>query len=69
MYKFLAGILSIFFAYFKGSQAATNKIKAQSEEAAREYERAGYEAGLDGMKREQEELKKPIDTEKRDYFE
>ena len=56
-------ILARFSAYSKGEKSATNKIKAESEQAAREYERAGYEAGRDGVKKENETIAddKPAD--------
>ncbi len=63
MYKFLAGILSIFFAYFKGGQAATNKIKADKEEIARQVQNEGWVEIDDGRDREQKAKDKKVKGE------
>ena len=65
----LATIVAVFAIFRKGEKSATTKIKAQAEEAAREYEQAGSEAMIGGLERESEALKKPIDTTRRDHFE
>ena len=56
-------------AFFKGSQSATYKIKAEAEEEAREYERAGNQAAISGLQREQKEAGKPVDVKNRTDFE
>lgn len=61
-------VIALFMAFRKGEKSATNEIKAESEEAAREYERAGSEALIGGLKREQEKTNEAIDTDKRDHF-
>ena len=68
MAAFFGFIATIFAAFYKGGQSAKNKIKAESEQAAREYERAGSEALIGGLKREQEAKTAKIDTDKRDHF-
>lgn len=64
----LAAVATVFVAFFSGSKSATNKIKAESEEAAREYERAGYEAGRAGLENEQKVRHEKVDASKRDHF-
>ena len=65
---FFGYIPTIFAAFYKGWQSAKNKIKAESEETAREYERAGSETLIGGLNREQENVNEDIDTDKRDHF-
>ena len=62
----LAGNL---FAFFAGRNSATNKIRADLAERARTAENLGYEAGRDGVIREQQKADEAIDTKKRDHFE
>ena len=57
----LAGIVTVFFAYFKGGQAAKNKIKAETEAEAREYERAGYDALIGGLEKEKKISDRPVE--------
>ena len=69
MMAFVGGlILALLKIFSMGKTSATNKIKAESEEAAREYERAGSEALIGGLNREQEKTNEAIDTDKRDHF-
>ena len=65
----LGSIMTVFFAFFKGGEAAKNKIRAKLSERAREAEQMGYEAGIDGVEQEQKNQAEPIDTKKRDHFE
>ena len=65
----LGSIMTVFFAFFKGGEAAKNKIRAELSQKARASEQLGYEAGLDGVKQEQKNQAEPIDTKKRDHFE
>ena len=69
LFAAIAGIFTVFFAYFKGGQAAKNKIKDKTEEARNEYLEEGIQDLNKGLKREREEINKPIDYEKRDHFE
>ena len=67
---FVGGLILAFLKIFSmGQTSATNKIKAESEEAAREYERAGSEALIGGLNREQEKADEDIDTVNRTDFE
>ena len=43
--------------------------RAQSAEAAREYERTGAEAMISGLEKEQEVKDEAVDTARRDHFE
>ena len=61
-------VAAIFIAYFKGSQAKANEIKAETEEAAREYQNAGSEALIGGLEDEQKVKNEKVDTDKRDHF-
>ena len=67
---FVGGLILAFLKIFSmGKTSAANKIKAETEEAAREYERAGSEALIGGLKREQEKADEDIDTVNRTDFE
>lgn len=67
----IAAIVAFFTAmvYREGKKSATNKIKAESEEAAREAEQLGYEAGREGLKKESEVLSEDVNTRDRTHFE
>ena len=51
------------FAYLVGKKSATNKIKADSEEAGSEYKEAGYEAGRVGEANERKVKNEEADTD------
>ncbi|WP_372743282.1 hypothetical protein [Neptunomonas sp.] len=61
----LLGVLKVFSL---GQKSAENKIKAQQEEAAREYENAGSEAMISGLEKERKAKDDKVDTAKRDHF-
>ena len=61
-------ILAIFSAFRAGSKSKTHEIKAQQEEAAREYEKAGSEALIGGLEKERQAKDEEVDTTKRDHF-
>jgi ABC-type sugar transport system substrate-binding protein len=65
-----AGIaLALFAAFRSGGKSKVNKIKAEAEETAREYENAGSEAMIGGLEKEaQVKNEKVIDIVKRDHF-
>jgi len=69
---FLAGaiavIVAIFTAYRSGSKSKQNEIKAQAEEAAREYENAGSEAMIGGLQNELKVTNEDIDNLNRNHF-
>ena len=65
----IVSFVSNIFAYAIGRNSATNKIRGDLAIRAKEREQLGYEAGRDGVIREQEKAKEPIDTKKRDHFE
>ncbi len=65
----IASLIGNLFAYFAGQKSATNKLKAEAEETAREYERAGSEALIGGLEREQKLRDKGVDTSQKDPFE
>jgi len=67
----LAGM--IVFGYLKvtvdAKKSARNKIKAEAEETAREYENAGSEAMISGLKKEAKVRNETINTSNRSHFE
>ena len=65
----IVSLVGNIFAFLAGRNSATNKIRADLAIRAKEREQLGYEAGRDGVIREQEKAKEPIDTKKRDHFE
>ena len=62
-------IAAIFTAFFKGSQSATYKIKAEAEEEARLVQNQAWVKIEKGRQREQIEVYKPVDVKKRTDFE
>ena len=65
----VVSFVSNIFAYAIGRNSATNKINAELQKRARKSEAIGYEAGRDGVIREQQKADEAIDTKKRDHFE
>ena len=64
----MGAIAAIFGAFFAGSKSKANEIKAETEEAAREYQNAGSEALIGGLEDEQKVKNEQVDTDKRDHF-
>ena len=64
----LVTVFTHFMAFFKGSQLATYKIKAEAEAEAREYEKATGEAESKGLQRERKLVGKGVATDKPDPF-
>jgi len=64
----LSVLAAVFFALFKGSQAARAKEKLDASENARETEQKATQALVDGLESEQEARNEDIDTSKRDHF-
>ena len=61
-------ILALFASFRAGAKGKANEIKAQQEQAAREYEKAGSEALIGGLENEQKVKDEEVDTTKRDHF-
>jgi len=62
-------IAAIFTAFFKGGQSKANEIKAETEEAAREYQSAGSDALIGGLENEAKVKDEKIDPDNpRDHF-
>ena len=64
----LATLASVIGIFWSGKKAGANKVALAAEEEAREYEQAMTAQLITRLEKEDEELKKPVDTEKRDYF-
>ena len=58
---FLVGALIT--AYLKGGKARANEIKAETEEAAREYQNAGSEALIKGLEKESQVKHEKVDSD------
>lgn len=61
-------IMTIFGAFRAGSKSKANEIKAEAEQAAREYRDAGAEATIAGLDRERKIINEKVDTASRDHF-
>ena len=49
------------FAFLSGRSSATNKIKAEAEEAKAEYQQAGYDALIGGWEKEKKISDRPVE--------
>ena len=58
----------IFYALFQRQKAARAEEKAEREEAVREYQQAGYEALVGGLKNEERAKNEKVNTARRDHF-
>ena len=58
----------VFYALFQKKRADEASAALEREETAREYQQAGSEALIGGLKREEEAKHEKIDTVKRDHF-
>lgn len=56
------------YALFQRELKKSAEERLEAEETAREYEKAGSEALVSGLKREQKKSNESIDTDKRDHF-
>lgn len=69
LFGFIATILGLVISiYNKGRKSAANEIKAKSEEEAREVEKAGSEAIISDIQKQQEIRDEKIDHSRRDHF-
>ena len=69
MMGFVGGLILAFLKIFSmGKTSAANEIKAETEEAAREYENAGAEAYINGIENEAEVRNEKVTTSAVDHF-
>ena len=69
MMAFVGGLILAFLKIFSmGKTSATNEIKAETEETAREYENAGADAYIGGMENEAEVKSEKVNTSAVDHF-
>ena len=67
----LAFLATLFFAFWKNSEASKKKMQLKAAEKEREIEQLGVEAAFRGLEREKEvrDEHKNADHSKRDFFE